>query len=125
VRTDVVTRSTILLGALPRMLRSILERAVTSQADFQLAEGCEGVDLEDAVARCGADVLIVGERADRSEAFYRPLFVTHPSLKVFILTQDGRNVTFMGFRRVRFADASPTSLIEAIRSELRHEAAEE
>lgn len=117
--------STILLSALPRILRSIVERAVASQGDLRVVEDRDGADLEDAVARCGADVLIVGERADRSEAFYRPLFVAHPSLKVFILTQDGRNITLLAIRRVRLADASPTSLIEAIRSELRREATPE
>lgn len=124
VRTEnLVTRSTILLGTLPRMMRSIVENAVASHADLQLAERCDGVDLEQAVDRCGADVLIVEERTDRSEAFYRLLLVTHPSLKVFILTQDGRNVTQIGFRRVRLADASPNGLIEAIRTELHDEAA--
>jgi hypothetical protein len=113
-----VTRSTILLSALPRMMRSIVERAVASEADLHLAEDCEGSDLEDAVTRCGADVLIVAESADRTEAFYRPLCVTHPSLKVLILTQGGRNATVIGFRRVYLSDASPTSLIDAIRSEL-------
>jgi hypothetical protein len=113
-----VTRSTILLNALPRMMRSIVERAVASEADLHLAEDCEGSALEDAVTRCGADVLIVAESADRTEAFYRPLCVTHPSLKVLILTQGGRNATLIGFRRVYLSDASPTSLIDAIRSEL-------
>lgn len=103
------------------MMRSIVEGAVASQADLQLADDCESGDVEDAVARCEADVLIVEERADRSEAFYRPLLLRHPSLKVFILTQEGRNVTLIGFRRVRFVDASPASLVEAIRSELQHE----
>jgi hypothetical protein len=115
-----VTRPTILIGALPRMMRSIVENAVAAQGDLQLAENGEGVDLDDAVTRSGADVLIVEERADRSEAFYRALLVTHPSLKVFILTQDGRNVTFIGIRRLRLVDASPTILIETIRSELQH-----
>jgi hypothetical protein len=103
------------------MMRSIVETGVASQADLQLAE-CQGDEVGDAVARWRADVLIVEERADRSEAYYRPLLLRHPSLKVFILTQGGRDVTLIGFRRVRFADASPTTLIDAIRSELRHEA---
>jgi hypothetical protein len=105
------------------MMRSIIEHAVASQADLRLAGDCEGADLEDLIVRCGADVLIVEERAERGEAFYRALLVTHPSLKVFILTQDGRNVTFIGVRRVRFADASPTTLVEAIRSEWQHDTA--
>src|SRR5688572_11187503 len=103
------------------MMRSIVERAVASEADLQVAEDCEEADLEDAVTRCQAAVLIVAERADRTEAFYRPLFLTHPSLKVLILTQGGRNATLIGFRRVSLSDASPASLIDAIRSELRHE----
>jgi hypothetical protein len=104
------------------MMRTIVETGMVSQADLQLAE-CGGEEIGDAVARWRADVLIVEERADRSEAYYRPLLLRHPSLKVFILTQGGRNVTLIGFRRVRIADASPTTLIDAIRSELRHEAA--
>lgn len=115
-----MTRPTVLLGALPRMMRSIVEHAVASQADLRLAGDCEGADLEDLIVRCGADVLIVEERAERGESFYRALLVTHPSLKVFILTQDGRNVTFIGIRRLRLVDASPTTLIETIRSQLQH-----
>jgi len=102
-------------------MRSIVETAVANQPDLQLAD-CQGDEVGDAVARSGADVLIVEERADRSEAYYRPLLLRHPALKVFILTQGGRNVTLIGFRRVRLADASPTTLIDAIRSELRNEA---
>jgi hypothetical protein len=103
-------------------MRSIVERAVAAQADMQLAsDGSEG-DLEEAIARSGADVLIVAEDADRHEAFYRPLLLAHPSLKVCLLTQDGRHMTLLGFRRVPYVDASPTVLIEAIRRELRCEA---
>ena len=103
------------------MMRSIVEGALASQADLELADDDECDDVDDAVARSGARVLIVEERADRSEAFYRALLLKHPSLKVFILTQEGRNVTLIEFRRVRFIDASPATLVEAIRSELQHE----
>ena len=103
------------------MMRSIVEHAIASQADLQLAGDCDGADLEVLIVRCGADVLIVEEQAERGEAFYRALLVTHPSLKVFILTQDGRNVTFIGFRRVRLADTSPTTLVDAIRAEWQDE----
>jgi len=105
------------------MVRSIVASAVDMQADMRVADDCEGDDLEGAVTRSGADVLIVQERTDRSEAYYRPLFVSHPSLKVFILTEDGRDVMFLGFRRVHLPDASPTSLVDAIRAELRLDAA--
>jgi len=102
-------------------MRSIVETAAASEVDLQVAD-CQGEELEDAVVRWRADALIVEERADRGEAFYRPLLLRHPSLKVFILTQGGRNVTLIGFRRVHFADASPSTLIGAIRSELRDQA---
>jgi hypothetical protein len=107
------------------MMRSIVEGAVASEAGLQLAEDCQDDDIGNAVARCGADALIVEERADRSEAFYQRLLLAHPSLKVFILTQEGRNMTLIGFRRVRFADASLNTLIDAIRSELQREATPE
>jgi DNA-binding NarL/FixJ family response regulator len=104
------------------MMRSIVEDVVASQPDLRLAGTWDDSNLEEAVARSEADVLIVEERADRQEVFYRSLLVTHPSLKVLVLTQDGRNATLMGLRRVRLADTSPTTLIEAIRSEPRGEA---
>jgi len=102
------------------MMRSIVEGALASQADLELADAGDCDDVDGAIARSGADVLIVEERADRNEAFYRALLLKHPSLKVFILTQEGRNVTLIEFRRVRLVDASPAALVEAIRSELEH-----
>jgi hypothetical protein len=104
------------------MLRSIVEGALASQSDLALTDDCESNDVDGAVARSGADVLIVEERADRGEPFYRALLLKHPSLKVFILTQEGRNLTFLAIRRVRFVDASPATLAAAIRSELPPEA---
>ena len=120
-KASLVGRFTILLCALPRVMRAIVEGAIAAQADLELADDCEGDDVDEAIARSGARVLIVEERADRSEAFYRTLLLKHPSLTVFILTQEGRNVTLIEFRRVRFVDASPATLVEAIRSELRDE----
>ena len=103
------------------MMRAIVEGAFAAQADLELVGGGEEEDVDDAIARSGASVLIVEERPDRSEAHYRTLLLKHPSLKLFILTQEGRNVTLIEFRRVRFVDASPATLVEAIRSELRHD----
>jgi DNA-binding NarL/FixJ family response regulator len=117
-----LTQANILLGALPRMLRSIVGGAVAAQDDMRLVENGETGTLEEAVARSGADVLIVNEDTDRPEASFRPLLLAHPSLKVFVLTQDGRNATLLEFRRARLIDASPTTLIEAIRAALHHDA---
>jgi hypothetical protein len=46
-------------------------------------------------------------------------------LMVFVLTQDGRDATVLELRRARLADASPTTLIEAIRTVLRRAASPE
>jgi hypothetical protein len=114
-----VTQASILLGAMPRMMRSIVEDAVASQADMRLAGTCDDGDLEVAVARCNPDVLIVKEEPDRTESSYRSLLLAYPSLKVCVLAQDGRNAILLAFRRARLLDASPTTLIQAIRSALR------
>ena len=118
---DLVTQANILLGGLPRMLRSIVEGAVASQADMRLLEHVETRALEDAVARTEPDVLIVNEHPDRPEAWFSRLLLAHPSLKIFVLTHEGRCATALEFRRTRLADTSPTTLIEAIRTVLRRE----
>ena len=116
---DLVTTATILLGPLPRMLRSIIEGAVASQPDMRVTEYREDASLEESVSGTAADVLIVHEQPDWPEASFRRFLLAHPSLKVFVLTQDGRNATLLELRRARLADASPTTLIDAIRTVLR------
>jgi hypothetical protein len=115
--------ATILLGPLPRMLRSIVQGAVEAQPDLRLADDSGTDTLEDAVARTKADVLIAPD--DRPEASFRSLLVAQPALKVFVITRDGRNATVLELRHARLADASPTTLIEAIRTVLRRAASPE
>jgi DNA-binding NarL/FixJ family response regulator len=103
------------------MLRSIVGGAVAAQPDMRLVGNGENGSLEEAVARSQADVLIVDEQPDRPEASFQPLLLAHPSLKVVVLTQEGRNATVLEFRRGRLVDASPASLIDAIRNVLRRE----
>ena len=105
------------------MLRSIVEGAVAAQPDLRLAEDHGTGTLEEAVTRTNADVLIAAD--DRSEARFRSLLVARPTLKVFVLTPDGRSATVLEFRRARLADTSPTTLIEAIRTVLRRAATPE
>jgi len=105
------------------MLRSIVEGALEAQPDLRLADDIGSDTLEDAVARTKADVLIAPD--DRPEASFRSLLVAQPALKVFVLTQDGRNATVLELRHTRVADASPTTLIEAIRTVLRRAASPE
>ena len=116
-----LTKATILLGAMPRLLRSILGRAVAEQMDMEVAEHLEEADIETAVARRHADVLIVADRTGESEARFRPLLLAHPSLKVFLLTEDGRNATLLEFTRTRIVDASPGAIVKAIRTVLLRE----
>lgn len=122
---DLVTIATILLGPLPRMLRSIIEGAVAAQPDMRVIEHSEHESLEETVVRTHADVLIVNEQPDRSEMWFRSFVAAHPWLKVCVLTQDGRNATLLELRRDRLADASPTALVEAIRTVLRRAASDD
>jgi DNA-binding NarL/FixJ family response regulator len=105
------------------MLRSIVEGAVATQPDLRLADDGEAGSLEEAVRRTEADVLIAAD--DRPEATFRALIAARPSLKVFVLTHDGRNATVLEFTRARLSDASPTTLIEAIRMVLRRAATQD
>jgi hypothetical protein len=101
---------------MPRLLRSILAGALGSHADMEVTEHLAEVDLDSAIARGRADVLIVADRAGKSEAHYRRLLLRRPSLKVFLLTEDGRNATLLEFKRARLMDASPSAIVEVIRS---------
>src|SRR5262245_44675217 len=108
---------------MPRLLRSILARAVGSQADMEVTEfpgppdgGPHEADLDSAIARSRADVLIVADRTGKSEARYRRLLLARPSLKVFLLTEDGRNATLLEFTRARLMDASPAAIVDVIRT---------
>jgi len=114
--------ATILLRALPRMLRSILTGAVTAQPDMRLVENMESATLEEAVERNAPDVLIVNDEPERPEATFRQLLVGHASLKIFVLTQGGRDATVLELRRAHLADMSPSTLIEAIRTLLSRDA---
>ena len=67
--------ATILLRALPRMLRSILTGAVSAQPDMRLVENMESATLEEAVERNAPDVLIVNDEPERPEATFRQLLV--------------------------------------------------
>jgi DNA-binding NarL/FixJ family response regulator len=111
-----VTKAKVLLGAMPRLLRSILARAVGSQADMEVTEHLAETDLDSAIARGRIDVLIVSDRTWKSEARYRKLLIARPSLKVFLLTEDGRNATFLELTRARLMDASPAAIVEVIRT---------
>lgn len=116
-----LSKATILLGAMPQLLRSILGGAVAAEADMEVAEHLEETDIETAIERRHADVLIVADRTGQSEARFRPLLLAHPSLKVFLLTDDGRNATVLEFTRTRIVDASPRSIVNVIRTVLRRE----
>lgn len=106
---------------MPRLLRSILARTVASEDDMELTEFLAEADIDSAVAQNRADVLIVEDQGGRSEARYRPLLLACPSLKVFLLTEEGRNATLLEFTRARIVDASPAAIVDAIRTVLRRD----
>jgi hypothetical protein len=105
----------ILIDAMPRILREIIEGAVERQPDMLLIESSNGLDLPAAVNACAANVVIIADAngADRS---HQKLLLDNPELKIFVVTDDGRNGHLLEFRRLPVALMSPQGLVNAIRA---------
>jgi DNA-binding NarL/FixJ family response regulator len=101
------------------MMRDIIEGAIESQADMQLVGRCTDSELESAVRRYEADVVILKESADKE--VHRQLLVARPQLKVVVMTSDGRSASLFEFRRLHLAEPSAPALIGAIRALLQRE----
>ncbi|PYR72927.1 MAG: hypothetical protein DMF86_22040 [Acidobacteria bacterium] len=104
----------VVVGKIPRILRAIIEGAITLQSDMELiASG--GADLSATARRSHADVVIVAEEMYEGDPAHRQVLVDNPQLKLFVVTDDGRAAHMLEFRRLPVADVSPQGLVEAIR----------
>lgn len=104
----------IVIGDVPRLLREIIEEAVTGEPDMMLVEG-EGGDLDALVRKSNADVAIVADDSPDRGASHRQLLVEHPELKLLMVTNDGRSAQLIEFRRRMMSDVSPQAIVQAIR----------
>ena len=118
-----MTQARILVGDMPRMMRDIVDGAVESQQDMELVGHCADTELEVAVQRYEANVVILNESATRAGDLHARLLCAHPRLKVVVMTGDGGAATLFELRHFYLADPSPVALIGAIRTALTRESA--
>jgi DNA-binding NarL/FixJ family response regulator len=97
------------------MLRDIIEDAIGHQADMELiADGAS--DCSKAVKRSAADVVIMADQRVLGSAAPEQLLVINPHLKVFVVTDDGRQAHLLEFRETPVVPVSPQRLVDAIRA---------
>lgn len=106
----------ILVCDMPRMLRDIIEDAISRQADMQLIDDGGETNCADAVRRSVPDVVIVAQEAAPGAVSREQLLVDHPQLKMFVVAHDGREAHLLEFRRMPVVQVSPQRLVDAIRA---------
>ncbi|MEO8678868.1 MAG: hypothetical protein ABI665_07470 [Vicinamibacterales bacterium] len=109
-----MTKIRVVVDATPRMLKDIIEQAVTTQPDMELVACDHAIDLPGAMARSAADVVIVAR--PHAPMPLEHLLVENPRLKMLVVTDDGRVAQMCEFRRTRIARVTPQGLVEAIRA---------
>jgi len=106
----------ILIDAMPRLLRDIIEGAVNLQTDMQLIEAPAGCDLPEAIRAAAADVVIVADDAAGDGLSHEELLLLNPELKLLVVTGGGRGAHVLEFRRLPVERVSPGGLVDAIRA---------
>ena len=105
----------IVVAEVPRLLRKIIEDAITREPDMMLVEA-EGRDLDMVVRNSGAHVaIVVADRPESVARRHRQVFLEHPELKLLMVTDDGRSAQLLEFRRRLMSDVSPQAIVQAIR----------
>ncbi len=109
----------MMLGAMPAMLRGILEHVFATQPDMTLVGPPElqSTPVSAAVDAHRPDVLIVSvERPDWADGLVE-LFVEHPRLHILAVADDARAATIhdLYVRRCRVAELSPAAIVDAVR----------
>ncbi len=106
----------ILIGALPPLLRPIVEDAVGSQPDMCLLHDASATtDLDSALFAFQPDVVVLGECEAGGATACQELVMKIPGLKLVAIGDDGRRADIYEFRRLPLVDLSPQALVDAIR----------
>jgi hypothetical protein len=105
----------VVVGHVPRILREILEGALTLHPDIEFLH-TEDEHLSRAAAAFGADAAIVAETAVRSSGMHRAVLADHPDLKMFVVTDGGHAAHLLELRRTPIVEVSPTGLVNAIKA---------
>ena len=106
----------IVLVGLPRMLRDIIEQAVTPEPDMVIVSDPREPSLAATVERTGADFVILGRDAGPTEV--DGLLCENPRLRVLAVAGDGREAFLYELRPTRtpLGEISPRTIVDAIRS---------
>ena len=104
----------VVIGNVPRILREIIEGAVRLHSDIELFRSSDA-DLSQAVTQYRADAAIVAGTSPAMKRLHRSVLVDNPELKMFVVTDDGREAYLLELHRTAVREVSPSGLIEAIR----------
>ncbi len=106
----------VLLARMPNLLLDIVDHVVASEPDMTVV-GRVDDDLQNAVQRTRANIVIVGETGGDPAHEYAELLQRRPKLKVLSIAADGKTASLYEMRphRIRLGEISPESLREAMR----------
>ncbi len=102
------------------MLREIIERAVAGQPDMEIVDELPREDmLSEALTRAGANVMI--SAGEHDDVALQRLLEELPSLKVLVVSADGRDTALYELRPTRtpLGEVSPQTIVDAIRGACR------
>jgi DNA-binding NarL/FixJ family response regulator len=111
-------RTRIVLIDMSPLLREIVRGVLTSEPDLEVvAEHEAGIDVRDAVAREGADFVIVGTDS-AAESCMRSVVGAEPGVRALEVRSDGRECVLYELRphRVPLGEISPATLLSTIRA---------
>jgi DNA-binding NarL/FixJ family response regulator len=113
-----VERTRIVLVDMSPLLRDIVRNAIAHEPDLEVVAEHDGdVDLETAVARGGADFVILGSEAP-AHTSTASLLAANCRVRALELQGDGRDAVLYEFRphRVALGELSPDTLLRTIRA---------
>jgi DNA-binding NarL/FixJ family response regulator len=110
----------ILIGAMPRMLRDILEEAIGTQPDMELVGSSQAADLLTAIEREQPDVVIVTQEGTGLNVARVELAAATRPLGVLVVTAAGRQIRLAELKQISVSDASSNVIVETIRASYSH-----
>ena len=113
-----MTRTRILIGDMPPMLRDIIEGIVRPEADIEVIDDGED-DLSVSVRQLAPDVVLVGE-GPAGPLYQARLLLLDPRITVIVISADGRRAELLELHRRIVAELSIVSLVDKIRGARQH-----
>jgi DNA-binding NarL/FixJ family response regulator len=112
-----LNRIHILLAGVPPLLVDILRHIVASEPDMTVVGRVGDGDLFAAAQRTGADVILIGQKANDNREQYNDLLLRQARLKVLTIADDGKTGSLYELRpqRIPLGEVSADVLCAAIR----------